>query len=146
MKTLKQIQEDSFIVAELRPKRQEILDKSHQNISSELCRKYVGDDFYWSRFPLKAFELLAKLTQKEIDILSADKSYAMIPKLKIKDKIRTNRKNGVFIRVSGDYFNDREAFSFNFQDSFIGFCGEMSGCNRTPFITGFINWVDELNK
>jgi hypothetical protein len=138
--------DDMFITAELRPKRQEILDKSHENISSVLCRRYAGDDYDWSALPLKAFELLAKLTQKEIDILAADKSYDMIPRLRIKDKIRINKKDGVTIRVSGSYFKDREAFSFNFKDSFIGFCGEMSGCNRTPFITGFVNWVDELNK
>jgi hypothetical protein len=134
-----------FITAELRPRKQEILDSSHQKISSELCRKYAGDDFDWSNLTLKAFELLAKLTQKEIDILSADKSYDMIPSLRVKDKIRTN-KDGVFIRVSGSYFTNREAFSFNFRDDFVGFCGEMSGCNRTPFITGFVNWIDELNN
>lgn len=126
-----------------RPKRQEIIDRSHEFGASDLCRKYVGDDFLFSAMPISNFERLSVLIQKEIDKLLADESYSMVSKLRVKDKIKKN-KDGVFLRVSGSYFSDREGISFNSRDNFIGFCGWADGCNRTPFILGFLDWVDEL--
>jgi hypothetical protein len=123
---------------------EEIINKSHEYCAAELCRKYIGDDFDFSKMPFSNFKRLAELTQKEIDRLLADKTYQMIPQLKIKDKIKKN-KEGIFLRISGSYFNDREGISFNFKASpIVGFCAEMSGCNRIPFIVGFLNWIDEI--
>lgn len=28
------------------------------------------------------------------------------------------------------------------ENEWVGFCAEMSGCNRIPFLVGFVNWVD----
>lgn len=135
-----------FITAELRPKRENIISVSHEYCASELCRKYVGDDFDFSKMPFSNFYRLAELIQKEIDKLLTDETYSMIPQLAIKEKIKKN-KNGIFLRISGSYFSDREGISFNFErNPFVGFCDEMSGCNRTPFIIGFLNWIDELGN
>lgn len=134
-----------FVTNELRPNKQEIIDKSHLQVATKLCRQYVGDDFLFSKFPMIRFERLSKLIQKEIDKLLADESYSMVPKLRIKDKIQKN-KDGIFLKVSGSYFSDREAISFYTRDNFIGFCGWADGCNRTPFVIGFLNWVDELQE
>jgi hypothetical protein len=132
-----------FITNELRPRREEIVERSHEFIAASLCRSYVGDDYLFSKMPVSNFERLSVLIQKEINKLLADESYSMVSKLKVKDKIKKN-KDGIFLRVSGSYFSDREAISFNSKNNFVGFCGWADGCNRTPFILGFINWIDEL--
>jgi hypothetical protein len=132
-----------FITNELRPRREEIISRSHESIASSLCRSYVGDDFLFSKMPISNFERLSALIQKEIDKLLADESYSMVGRLKVKDKIKKN-KDGIFLRVSGSYFSDREGVSFNYKNNFVGFCDWADGCNRTPFILGFLNWVDEL--
>lgn len=134
-----------FVTAELRPRKQEILDNSHKCNSSQLCREYIDGDFLFEKMPMSNFYKLAELIQKEIDKLGNDPTYSMIPKLKVKDKIKKN-KDGVFLRISGSYFNDREGISFNFRNNFVGFCAEMDGCNRTPFIVGFLNWIEELKN
>ena len=125
--------------------REEILNSAHLITSNDLARKYFdqfGIDF--AGLNMSDFEKLKSLIQIEIDKLLADTEYQMITKLRVKDKIKKN-KQGVFLRISGNYFTDREGISFNNRNPlFIGFCTEMSGCNRIPFITGFVKWVDFL--
>ena len=132
MKTIKQIEE-------------EILGTAHLSSSGDLARQYFKD----SGIKLKDLELydfqgLAYFINKEINILANDPEYRMIPSLIVKEKIKEDR-HGVFLRCSGSYFNDREGISFWYDNKqFIGFCGELSGCNRTPFIKGFIKWINFL--
>jgi hypothetical protein len=133
-----------FVTADLRPNKQDIINNSHNNNAKELCRKYIGDDLLFAKIPFSNFRRLAELIQKEIDELLTDNSYDMIGELKVKELIKKN-KDGIFLRISGSYFGDREGISFYFSNNFVGFCGEMSGCNQTPFIIGFLNWIDELN-
>lgn len=50
-----------------------------------------------------------------------------------------------FLRVSGSYFHEREAISFN-EDGFIGFCGWASTINSIPFTIAFEKWVDWIKR
>lgn len=45
-----------------------------------------------------------------------------------------------FLRVSGFYFSDREAISFN-KDGFIGFAGWADDVNVQPFLRAFMRWL-----
>ena len=48
-----------------------------------------------------------------------------------------------FITASGEYFNAREAISFN-RDGFIGFCGAADSENTVPVVAAFVEWCDWL--
>ena len=86
---------------------------------------------------------LSELMQEEIYRLLADKTYSMINKLSMHSKIRLE-KDYVHLFVNGFYFNKREAITFDLRNKFIGFNGWASGCNRIPFIKGFIKWCDYM--
>ncbi len=69
-------------------------------------------------------------------------------------KLKGSYKNIIFkkgkmtfaqIKVKGDYFDSREAITFN-EDGFIGFCGWASDDNARLFIDGFIEWCDYLKN
>ena len=123
--------------------RKETLEKAHLEESSNLGRQYfkeLGVD--WHNLTISHFERLSVIIQNVIDILLLDKRYDMIPRLKVNPKIRDN-KDGISLRISGSYFSDREGVSFS--GDWVGFCSEMSGCNRIPFLKGFVYWVDYLN-
>jgi hypothetical protein len=77
--------------------------------------------------------------------LLADKSYDMVGKLRMHPNIKFDKDN-VYLLTDGSYFDKREAISFNLNSKFIGFCGWASGCNRIPFIKGFVKWCDYLVK
>ena len=47
-----------------------------------------------------------------------------------------------FIFIDGNYFEGREAVSFN-EDGFIGFCGWADGCNGRAILVGFYRWMQE---
>jgi hypothetical protein len=130
--------------------KEEILEKAHLNESSELCRTYFKEKgLFVIRYPFDYFYKLRKFIQEETYPLLIDKSYQMISELRMVEKIQINNKYA-YLFTAGSYFDKREAISFDFRKKFIGFCGWASGCNRLPFIRGFIKWCDwlvlELNK
>ena len=47
------------------------------------------------------------------------------------------------IKCEADYFDDREAVSFN-DDGFIGFAGWASSKNVAPILEGFSDWINEV--
>ena len=47
------------------------------------------------------------------------------------------------VRCKSDYFDDREAVSFN-TDGFIGFAGWADDTNIEPVLSGFEAWVHEM--
>ena len=63
------------------------------------------------------------------------------PKVKVGENIGQTIESA-FIRVDGDYFEGREAISFN-SDGFIGFAGWASDRNVQPFLWAFVLWVVE---
>ncbi len=136
-------------------KRTEILAKAHLLDSNELAKEYyVESGLSFTDIDDNDYELLSDMVQKEIDILLADKSYQMIEGLCI-SKIKTTKKY-VSLRIRGSYFGDREGITFFKDDAAsmevaeietpVTFCCSMSGCNRIPFITGFVKWVDRLGS
>ena len=96
---------------------------------------------------------LKELMQREINKLLADESYSMVKELYIDYKVKRN-KSGISITTSGSYFDEREAICFRKYPGFpnytkeqkpekeIYFCDWASGCNRIPYIKGFIEWCD----
>ncbi len=89
------------------------------------------------------YKLIQMLNKK---ITEANSIMIMInePRLKgsNKDIIMKNGKI-IFaqIRVKGDYFDSREAITFN-KNGFIGFCSWASDDNTQPFIDAFKEWCD----
>lgn len=49
--------------------------------------------------------------------------------------------NFAYLTVKSDYFDDREAITFN-KDGFIGFSGWGSTSTTKPFIDAFLRWCD----
>ena len=124
-----------------------IFEKAHEIESSELARAYYNNyGLTFKDIQMSDYYKLSEFIQKEIDILLADKSYRMVERLRMNNKIRKD-KYGVYLLTDGSYFSKREAIFFynpenNNRDLLIGLCGWASGCNRIPYIIGFINWCD----
>jgi hypothetical protein len=125
--------------------RAEIELASHLQEASKMCREFATmKGFHNWNIKDSDYEKLKFLIDNHIQKLAASGEYRMIYLLKVDRKIIKN-KDGVFITCSSDYFRNREAISFNHRcDDFIGFCAEMSGCNRIPFILGFLDWLEYL--
>jgi hypothetical protein len=126
--------------------KKEVFEKAHTKDSSELARKY----FSLCSLKLKDVtkekcEILRNFIKKEMYILLADDSYNMINDFCMDARIRKD-KHGIYLYANGSYFTRREAISFYFEEEYIGFCGWASGCNRIPFIIGFIKWCDWLEE
>ena len=128
--------------------RQKIMQISHTPESAELSRQYFSlIGLRIESVKLKQCEVLSDYIQKEIYVLLADESYSMIKDLKMHKKIQVN-EHGIFLFTDGYYFKKRQAISFEFskdsEHKFIGFCGWAAGCNRIPYVKGFIKWCDYL--
>lgn len=83
-------------------------------------------------------------------IVDANSCMIMInePKLKGANKnivFKNNKLVFAEIKVKGNYFDDREAITFN-EDGFIGLCGWADGYNLTPFVIGFKEWCDYMKN
>jgi hypothetical protein len=121
--------------------RNQIFEHSHQEESSELSRKYfefVG--LKMSDVNLDNCYKLSEFITNEMLPLLADKSYHMVERLRMCPKIKKD-KEGIHLFTSGSYFSKRQAIEFWFEDKII-FCSWASGCNRIPYIKGFIKWCD----
>ncbi len=126
-----------------------ILSIANLTDSSNLAREYfVEKGLRIESIHLKQCEKLSEFIQTEIDKLSKDKTYQMIEDLKMNPKIKVET-TGIYLFVDGAYFKKRQAISFEYDKrdnyKFIGFCGWASGCNRIPFIRGFIEWCDYVS-
>ena len=131
-------------------KKGEIFEKAHQEESSELSRKYFESlGLRVQDIILSDCEKLSRFIQDEMYVLLADKSYSMVTDLRMHKKIRVD-ECGIFLYTDGSYFSKRQAISIEFNKTdgfkFIGFCGWASGCNRIPFIKGFVKWCDWMKE
>ena len=131
--------------------KQQILEKAHLNESSELARNYFKElNLDVAVITIPQAEKLSEFIQKEINILLADETYSMVRELRMHKKIKTDRFGGVYLLTDGSYFKQREAISFNYDKrdnyKFVGFCGWASGCNRIPYILGFIKLCDWMKE
>ena len=127
--------------------KKQILKEAHFPSSSELAREYFTKcGLAVKKVTMKHAEKLRDFINKEIYALLLDESYQMIKKLQMSRKIK-KKKFALKLYVDGSYFTEREAISFYYDDDFIiGFCGWASGCNRIPFIKGFVEWCDWMKK
>jgi hypothetical protein len=126
--------------------RKEIFEKAHLVESSELARNYFKMcGLRLDGISLLQCKTLSNLITDEITPLLSDRTYRMIPELAM-DELINFGTGGIFLYTNGYYFKRREAISFEPNKNFIGFCGWASGCNRIPFIKGFIKWCDYLKN
>lgn len=135
---------------EMKLTREEIMRVAHLNESSELARKYFKDlELDYSKIKESDLYKLREFMLDETYPLLADKTYSMIKELTMDRKIKVKFKRELLIEAelytNGSYFTRREAITFN-EDGFIGLCGWASGCNRIPFINGFVKWCDYLSS
>lgn len=128
-------------------KKEEIFEEAHENKSSQMARDYFKEcKLKFSDLNINNCGKLREFINAEAYPLLLDESYSMIRELEANKKIKKD-KYGIFLSASGSYFDDREAVSFynpetNDDSITIGFCGWASGCNRIPFIKGFVKWCD----
>lgn len=123
---------------------EDIFAVAHLEESSLLAYKYFQVNKCWVKCNSSSYDKLSQLIADEINILLADKSYQMIERLRMTPKIKQD-KTGVYLYTDGAYFTKRDAVSFIFGGK-IKFCSWASGCNRIPYIKGFIKWCDWLKK
>lgn len=57
----------------------------------------------------------------------------------------TQRGRCISIRCRAEYFDNREAVTFN-PDGFVGFAGWADDLNIRPFLDGFSAWCEELGR
>lgn len=73
--------------------------------------------------------------------LSDHKKLPMILRKKADFKFENNTFKHCYMYVDGEYFDKREAISFE-KEEWIGFCGWSSSGNEKPFVDAFIEWCD----
>lgn len=123
--------------------KKEIFEQAHIEESSELARTYFEiSGLEIKKVTINQCEKLSEFITKEINKLLADKTYNMISGLMMHKKIK-QRKEGIYLLTDAAYFRERQAISFNFKDKII-FCSWASGCNRIPYIKGFVKWCDYI--
>lgn len=123
--------------------KEKIFETAHLEESSELARTYFDEcGLKMSDVNLDNVEKLKEFITKEMLPLLADEGYHMVKRLRMNKKIKID-KDGVHLYTDGSYFNKRQAIDFWFAEK-IRFCGWASGCNRIPFIKGFIKWCDYM--
>ncbi len=138
--------------------KSQIEGKEYLESSSELVREY----FYECGLNLTMIDKeeirgLKTFMQIEINKLLLDESYSMVKDLHINHQV-TRNKSGIFIKTNGSYFEEREAISFRKYPGFpnytkeqkpekeIYFCCWASGCNRIPYLKGFVKWCDWMEE
>ena len=123
--------------------RNQIFELAHREESSELCRQYFSMiGLRMSDVNLNNCYKLSEFITNEMLPLLADKSYHMVERLRMCPKIKKD-KEAIYLFTSGSYFSKRDAICFWFEDKII-FCPWASGCNRIPYINGFVKWADWL--
>ncbi|MBP2663774.1 MAG: hypothetical protein H6Q71_1722 [Firmicutes bacterium] len=114
-------------------------------MNNDEARQYFKDKgLTYSVLNTQTVKLLKNLVQKEIDKLKNEKNDCCLISINRLRPVNSQLSNGwVELTVKGDYFDNREAITFN-RDGFIGFAGWASTKNCQPFIDGFIKWCDEV--
>ncbi len=133
--------------------RADIMDNAHKEESSNWAREYFKESgIVFSNIGIEDCKKLRFFINEICFKLCDDKNYSMIKDLEVKRRTRSD-KWGIYLKADGSYFKNREAISFwtpdeklNDLDFPVGFCAWASGCNRIPFIQGFIKWCDWMKE
>lgn len=113
----------------------------------ESAREYFKKcNLSYSDINMNDLYILIKILNKKM--FETDNYLIMIKEPHLKGNSRNiifknNKLIFAALRVKGDYFDDREAITFN-QDEFIDFCGWADDNNTKPITDGFIEWCDYL--
>ena len=133
--------------------KEKIFETSHLEESSELARQYFDECGLVVKYiPISYYEKLSEFITAEMLPLLADKTYHMVERLRMDKKIWKD-EDGIYLTTSGSYFSKRDAIAFSKRDAIafwfkdkIIFCPWASGCNRIPYIKGFVRWCDYLKQ
>lgn len=88
----------------------------------------------------------ANITNEELELLHKHLGQSLAKSDCFRNSFRMNKlSDPKFMTCKSDYFNGREAVSFN-RDGFIGFAGWASSNNVEPILQGVCNWLKELEK
>jgi hypothetical protein len=117
-------------------------------MTNDEARHYFQDKgLTYKALTTYTIDLLISIIQNEIMKMRKEREDCILVRINnykySKKQLNSKQFNNVFLTVSGTYFSDREAISFN-TDGFIGFAGWASTINTKPFINGFIKWCDDL--
>ena len=126
--------------------RKKIFETAHRKESSNSVRDYFSlTDIDSGELTKEQLEKLRIFINKEIYVLLVDETYSMVKKLYIPKVIKKDRYGNCTLPVDSSYFKAREGITFH-KDGFIALCGWASGCNRIPFIKGFVEWCDWIKS
>lgn len=84
---------------------------------------------------LKALNAMLELSLKDAGLMRGTF------RMKHAFDIRLFKKAGGELRCKSDYFDDREAVTFN-EDGFVGFAGWADETNVQPILQGFMTWIE----
>ena len=85
---------------------------------------------------LKSLHMMLDLSMKDAGLMRGTFRMARA------SKIRLFKKAGGELRCKSDYFDDREAVTFN-EDGFVGFASWADEINVQPILIGFLAWVSQ---
>lgn len=117
-------------------------------MNNDEARQYFKDKgLTYSVLNVYTIDLLANMVQAEIMKMRLEQPDCILlrinPPRYLKKHIKDNNFSNFELTVKGEYFDKREAISFN-HGGYIGFAGWASTRNTQPFIDGFIRWCDYL--
>lgn len=117
-------------------------------VNDEVRQYFKDKGLDYSKITANDIEFLNRFIERELtDYILSGNEHALqmdmsVSRLLKKDVKFNNGKLGyAYLHVDGSYFKRRESVSFN-ERGFIGFCGELSGCNSQPILKGFCKWCD----
>lgn len=107
--------------------------------------EYTKDDSVFIAYPIHKEDVmyLYQLCKRELSKI-ADYRPDIIMSMSRCPVIKCNRNGAIkeaYLYCDSDYFNKREAISFN-RDGWIGFAGWASDTNVKPFLQAFYEWID----
>lgn len=112
----------------------------------ELRESFKGFNLTYADVRRRDVRVLMLIIEQKLEEYNAEqsKSDAPIPiTLRWDIDERYDENGGVeyaFIRCDGNYFDDREAISFN-SDGFIGFCCWADSKREDVFMSAFVDWL-----
>jgi len=107
------------------------------------CRKLFNDNFSYKDIGSIELSKLKSILKTELDNFSNQGHWIRFYDSKKKNHLKFNSDGSIdhfALRCSGDWFDDREAITFN-PDGFIGFAGWADDKNIIPFLKAFKLWI-----
>lgn len=118
---------------------------------TQTCRDRFKDMGLTNEIAKNNLDILVEFIKEEIEqhnaegsgiFLSLDEKIEIVSRKDMKNKTDYEE---IYLTVSGEYFKNRQAISFEY-DGWIGFCGWASSANQKPFLNAFNRWLDIIKE